>query len=291
MNLLRITISAFFILMMSYGVSNAQDPDNRLFGLTSSEPAKIFSINPTTGAALEVLTLNGNSSIVGLSFITGTPFGSDLEDFPGSGPNFNVGLISPAGVITFLSDQNGSSNWQGLASDDCDGRVLYAIDQNTSPDFFLRELSLNGTISTIGPTGVNGAGLAFDDENRILYALEDGVNLYTISVNDGTSELIGSTGLEDFGNDIGLAYDEINRVLYAIAGEGNGSLFSLNVETGQATLIGQTGVDFEIDGLGWREDCDLVRPIPTLSEWGLIAMAGVLGIVGLFAIRRRKITA
>ncbi len=31
-----------------------------------------------------------------------------------------------------------------------------------------------------------------------------------------------------------------------------------------------------------------VRPIPTLSEWGLVAMAGVLGIVGLLAIRRRK---
>lgn len=42
--------------------------------------------------------------------------------------------------------------------------------------------------------------------------------------------------------------------------------------------------------------CDLqpvrvVRPIPTLSEWGLIAMAGVLGIIGLLALRRRKVTA
>jgi exosortase sorting signal-containing protein len=33
------------------------------------------------------------------------------------------------------------------------------------------------------------------------------------------------------------------------------------------------------------------RPIPTLSEWGLIAMAGVLGIVGFMVIRRRKLTA
>ena len=33
------------------------------------------------------------------------------------------------------------------------------------------------------------------------------------------------------------------------------------------------------------------RPIPTLSEWGFITMAGVLGIIGLLAIRRRKITA
>lgn len=38
------------------------------------------------------------------------------------------------------------------------------------------------------------------------------------------------------------------------------------------------------------EQCNFeeVRPIPTLSEWGLIAMAGVLGIIGLLAIRRRK---
>jgi hypothetical protein len=35
----------------------------------------------------------------------------------------------------------------------------------------------------------------------------------------------------------------------------------------------------------------LVTNIPTLSEWGLIAMAGILGIVGFMVIRRRKVTA
>lgn len=30
------------------------------------------------------------------------------------------------------------------------------------------------------------------------------------------------------------------------------------------------------------------RPIPTLSQWGLIAIAGVLGIIGLFAVKRKK---
>jgi len=34
---------------------------------------------------------------------------------------------------------------------------------------------------------------------------------------------------------------------------------------------------------------DVPRPIPTLSEWGLITMAGVLGIVGFMVIRRRKV--
>ncbi len=33
------------------------------------------------------------------------------------------------------------------------------------------------------------------------------------------------------------------------------------------------------------------RPIPTLSEWGLIAMAGILGLVGFIAIRKRYTTA
>ena len=35
----------------------------------------------------------------------------------------------------------------------------------------------------------------------------------------------------------------------------------------------------------------LPRNVPTLSEWGLIAMVAVLGIVGFIAIRRRKVTA
>jgi len=33
------------------------------------------------------------------------------------------------------------------------------------------------------------------------------------------------------------------------------------------------------------------REVPTLSEWGLIAMAGILGIAGFMVIRRRKATA
>lgn len=37
-------------------------------------------------------------------------------------------------------------------------------------------------------------------------------------------------------------------------------------------------------------DPDEPRNVPTLSEWGLIAMAGILGIVGFIVIRRRAVT-
>ena len=33
------------------------------------------------------------------------------------------------------------------------------------------------------------------------------------------------------------------------------------------------------------------NPIPTLTEWGLIAVAGILGAAGLLAIRKRKAAA
>lgn len=36
---------------------------------------------------------------------------------------------------------------------------------------------------------------------------------------------------------------------------------------------------------------NITRPIPTLSEWGLIAMAGILGLVGVFVIRRKRAAA
>lgn len=33
------------------------------------------------------------------------------------------------------------------------------------------------------------------------------------------------------------------------------------------------------------------RPIPTLSEWGLISMAGVMGVVAFIVLRKRKLEA
>lgn len=40
--------------------------------------------------------------------------------------------------------------------------------------------------------------------------------------------------------------------------------------------------------IGAYEFNAMARPVPTLSEWGLIAMAGVLGIVGLLAVRKKQ---
>jgi len=50
----------------------------------------------------------------------------------------------------------------------------------------------------------------------------------------------------------------------------------------------------DIEQIYLLQNCNFmteVSPIPTLSEWGLIALAGILGIVGFMVMRRKKASA
>jgi len=74
--------------------------------------------------------------------------------------------------------------------------------------------------------------------------------------------------------------------------ESNGDSFSCSINSdGPIGIIKKLSEEeFESCAFGLVTRCSLTdpRPIPTLSEWGLIAMAGVLGIIGLVAIRRKR---
>jgi len=54
--------------------------------------------------------------------------------------------------------------------------------------------------------------------------------------------------------------------------------------------VGST-FDLQFQLLGVEKLLVVISPIPTLTEWGLLTMAGVLGIVGYLVIRRRKAVA
>jgi IPTL-CTERM motif len=74
--------------------------------------------------------------------------------------------------------------------------------------------------------------------------------------------------------------DECNMLREQIA--------SLNPADDSITINGIlfTWINFEII----EEELRCPDSIPTLSEWGLIAMAGILGMVGFMVLRRRKMT-
>ena len=231
-------------------------PDG-LIGLSSTSPGVLYTVDSGTGAAAPYVPLNGEASFTGLSYLSGTLYGTDLIGYPGGAGGFDIGSIDTDGTINFLSDQNGSSNWHGLASDEA-ADIMWSIDLNNSNQ--LTEQFLDGTVNVIGPSGIEGRGMAYDDGNGILYALgpaSDAQSLYTVDRATGASTLIGPTGITSFY--VGLAFDECSRTLYMTAtqpGPANGPsfLYTLDTATGAATLVGPTGFS-TIDGLAWKGEC------------------------------------
>ena len=133
------------------------------------------------------------------------------------------------------------------------------------------------------------------------YAFSQTCPCDTLELSDGTTgndiiELLCPGG--ELGED---TLFELNEFVVAV-GNSSGFYQALTIpDLGTGCVIGITDVgtdgmeltteETEICRRSLIERCNLARisPIPTLSEWGMIAMAGVLGVIGLYvAMRRRK---
>jgi len=62
-------------------------------------------------------------------------------------------------------------------------------------------------------------------------------------------------------------------------------LITINTTTGMGSAVGALGFS-NVLGLSF---CNFLI-IPTLSQWGMIIMAGFLGLIALYAIRRRLVS-
>ena len=223
-------------------------PDG-LTALSSASTGALYSVDTTNGAATPLVNTNGSSSFVGLTFLAGTLYGSDLINYPGGTGGFDVGSIDDTGTISFLSNQNGSSNWHGLASGEAEGR-MWSIDINNGNS--LTEQFPDGTVNVVGSSSIQGRGMAYDDGNGILYAT-GGNGLYTVNTATGESTLVGPMDISTDGY-AGLAFDECSGILYMTAGNST-SLYTLDTSTGSASLVGPTG-STQLDGLAWNGTCE-----------------------------------
>lgn len=247
-----------------------------LVGLSSGNPGALFNISSGTGAATHIVDVTpGITSLVGLEYLGGKYYATDVLP-PGSG--FAFGTIDPTtGAFTVLNNQGGSANWHGLAGNESAG-LLYSIDQDSSNT--LVSVTTAGVITNIGATAptIDGRGMAYDDLNGILYATGGG-NLWSVNTTTAVATFIGALGVSD--GVMGLAYDELTQTLYANDGNLNGALYTVNVGSGAATLVGlngplPAGTNF-LDGLTWVPDASVPEP----SAFALVAL-------GMLALRRRR---
>ncbi|HSC34138.1 MAG TPA: IPTL-CTERM sorting domain-containing protein [Thermodesulfobacteriota bacterium] len=144
------------------------------------------------------------------------------------------------------------------------GYSVGVIDVQIGVDTFPIQPGASGTQFAGGPANLTAANQTSAFSNTpgdVIYSGTTGVGVFTDQFGEGTVTAIGwdycCTPPND-PNEILAWFEVINRAF----------------DTECATFTPVT------------------NPIPTLSEWGLIAMAGILGMIGLFAVmRRRKVTA
>jgi MYXO-CTERM domain-containing protein len=239
-----------------------------LYGVQSTDDDTgtwIFRIDPETGAATQFALLSHNTSLVGATFLRGQLYASDVLSFD---PVGFYGTFDVNGQFTPIHDQGFDLNWHGLASSESLG-VTWSISQQNNNT--LVQTDLNGVMTVIGPTGIDGRGMAYDDANGILYAVNStDASLYTIDILTGLSTRIGATNIPI--DMVGLAFDESTGTLYLNEGDATDSLYRVDVLTGAATLIGPNGYG-TIDGLAW---------IPSPGAATLLALGALAGL------RRRR---
>ncbi len=261
---MRRTMAQVAAVAISIGfATSAMAIEPGLYGVQSTWQTGLYQIDEETGQATLISIPSNNASCAGASFLYGDLYCTDVLDdnYRWSSGTFDI----PTGAYTPISYQDGSANWHGLASSEAHG-VCWAIDADAGN--ILKSLAPDGTVTTIGPAGIHGRGMAYDDTHGILYAIGSGA-LYSVDINTGASSYIGDIGIPS--NLIGLAYDEGTQTLYANEGDTTMALYTLDTTTGAATLVGYNGVNW-IDGLAW---------IPEPGSLGLLAI-GVL-----FMPRRR----
>jgi hypothetical protein len=185
-------------------------------------------------------------------------------------------IITWDGVGANRGDQDIPSTFQILLYPD--GRIVFNYNGMMVGGDFITDLP-EGIVA-----GVTPSNLPFDDINLIIPGDPGPVDL-----NQGPFDF-GPTAYERW------CFDEANSC--GVDGDDTGlpgpinTAFDLDfwsicfapIEDGFSVTSGFEGNESFV--------CNVfIADVPTLSEWGLIAMATILGIVGFMVLRRRKVTA
>ncbi|GJM15020.1 MAG: hypothetical protein DHS20C13_03470 [Thermodesulfobacteriota bacterium] len=189
--------------------------------------------------------------------------------------------------------------------------LLYVNAGGTSNVFNIIHAIDVDTVEVVNSINIAGSNfgisdIAYNPVDGLFYAVTQNIGasqvpaqtLIAIDIETGTFEERGLTGLEANGV-FGSMYADARGNVYGSDRTGEGIFYQLNTQTGEATSIGKTlpeGLTASIDGFSCSANPGpfappLPNPIPTISQWGLITLAAILGIAGLLVIRRKKLSA
>lgn len=190
--------------------------------------------------------------------------------------------LNPAtGVASFVANVSNVS-FTGLSFL---GGNLYATDIFQGPNRF-------GTInvSTGAFTGINNQdgsinwhGLAGNEALGVLYTIDidDGNKLKSVTPAGAVTTIGTGAGIDGRG----MAFDDANGILYATGGT---SLYTVDITTGVATLVGDMGIDAGNIGLDYDEDAGVLFANDgnvTMSLYSVNTTTGLATLIGANGIQ------
>lgn len=143
---------------------------------------------------------------------------------------------------------------------------LFTSDVN---DDTLVRVEDDGTTSTVGSFGVgNVSGMFYHELSQTLYGLDNGSdNLVIINTHSGAASPVGALGT-NVRNQAGLTFDANSGTTYFIRGNGSGAttpfsanLFTINLATGAASSVGNSGISGQTVGLAYDNANDILYAI------------------------------
>jgi len=234
----------------------------------------------------------------------------------------------PGGVVSVVLREtqiiavtgNIGADLEGGIAFDCLGNLYFLDDEDAGVQGHILVLSPSGDLSIFVSEQEINAATGFTDTN-----LDGGMTFFGNSLfvnDDGGCDCVLRIGLDgrisvfvseaqitavtnNTGADLdgGIAVNQSGEVFIGDDGDGpNDPNILVALRSGVSLFVTTQELDnFYVGFVPTLEgsmafegvDVCVFTGIPTLSEWGLIAMAGVLGIVGfiVMVIRRRKVTA
>ncbi len=288
----RIKTSIILVLLLSL---TTYADSTKLYAITGAGnvPSILYELNSSTGAVIATIGATGQSHLTGLAVHPATGVLYAVKSDLGGTGGVSSGASGETKLFT-LNPTNGTATEIGDTGAqipdiafDASG-ILYGWDERDAggePDDLVTINLMTGLATIVGESGIatTGPGLAFDSAGT-LFVSSTPFNYELFTINPGTGSATFLLNLSEFINNA-LAFDA-NDVLYSMVRTGGTSLLkTVNITTGVVTDIGDIGVA-GISAIAFTTSLPAAT-VPTLSEWGIIALIVTLAITAAFAVRKK----
>jgi DNA-binding beta-propeller fold protein YncE len=163
-------------------------------------------------------------------------------------------VLDPASGAVLDSVGSTGFGLTGLAVSPVDG-LLYGVTTG-GDDRFLVQIDRGAGAATAigGPLGAVVADITFTPDGTLYGWSESTDDLVTIDVTTGVATVVGESGVGTFGS--GLAYDAANDRLLFAGGGSDGDFYTVDRQTGAATVLSTLNGPVETAVSALAFDCD-----------------------------------